>query len=378
MNDAPLRQRVLSPGVIVGFVDGTTWVHCGKNNQVYSSPDPGLLVVLANFLTPSALKGLTSPDTHSDILHQHVEQLARIGALVDCDEACAVEPMLPASCDTDPLPGDLIQSHLGPLALALDALSTTLAAIGPEVADSLARETGIGLKSRLMACTAGIIGIRKELEKRIPDWVETQLRQLNVGEKGISLHLGAGSAELAGWINVDVWPAQLSLDLRRGLPFADGSVERVYLSHTLEHLWYPGEVIQLLKEALRVLAPSGRIRIVVPDIELAIHAYVENDRRFFEGRDKTSWPEWNISTRMESFLGYAGVGPHPGMFAHAHKYGYDFETVAHVLGEAGFREIRGCSFQGSADPMMLIDDVSSYAGAQVDGRYYSLFVEAVR
>jgi predicted SAM-dependent methyltransferase len=303
----------------------------------------------------------------------------RIGALLPCERSESQETEGDAGSQDliGPSPGDLVKSHLAPLALGLDSLSTTLAAIGPEIDEALQRETGLGLKSRLMACAAAFLGIRRELEKRIPEWIETQLRKLSLPEKGLSLHLGAGSTELEGWLSVDVWPAQLSLDLRWGLPFADQRVERVYLSHTLEHLWYPGEAARLLKEIRRVLTSRGRIRIVVPDIEAAIQAYVQNDREFFEGRRATAWPEWDIRTRMESLLGYAGVGPHPGRFAEAHKYGYDFETVARLLDDAGFREIQRCTFQGSVDPMMRIDHTSSYAGARIDGRYYSLFVEAI-
>jgi hypothetical protein len=365
--------RVLNPQAIVGFVNGTIWIHCGDSNQMYSTSDPDLLRILAAFVN----RGETSSFAKSESTRRHLNELARIGALMvpDGQELQGVREHAQEE-KPEALPGHLVQSHLAPLALALDSLSTTLAAVGPEIDESIRRDTGLGLKSRLMACVAAFLGLRKELDKRVPEWVQTQLRRLELPERGLSVHLGAGTTELDGWLGVDVWPAQLSLDLRWGLPFAERSVERVYLSHTLEHLWYPREVARLLQEIRRVLAPRGRIRIIVPDIELAIQAYIENDTRLFRGRTETAWPEWDIRTRMESFLGYAGVGAHPGMFAEAHKYGYDFETVAQILQDAGFREIKRCTFQGSEDPMMRIDDMSSYAGAQADGRYYSLFVEA--
>jgi predicted SAM-dependent methyltransferase len=368
-------KRVLNPQAVVGFVNGSIWVHCGDTNQMYSSSDPNLLRLLAAFLTPAdpeqAVKSLGRSEAP-----RHVEELARIGALLPAEAQPCVDHAGRSGNPAALTPGDLVQSHLAPMALALDSLSTTLAAIGPEIDESITRDTGLGLRTRLVACSAAFIAIRRELDKRIPDWIRAQLGRLNLSERGLNVHLGAGSARLDGWLSVDVWPAELSLDLRWGLPFADAGVERMYLSHTLEHLWYPGEVNRLFKEARRVLSSRGRIRIIVPDIELAIHAYVENDTRFFAGRRESAWPEWDITTRMESFLGYAGVGPHPGRFADAHKYGYDFETVAHALTEAGFRDIRRCTYQGSADPMMRIDHVSAYADAQVDGRYYSLFVEA--
>jgi predicted SAM-dependent methyltransferase len=217
--------------------------------------------------------------------------------------------------------------------------------------------------------------MQQAVEARTPAWIRSQLERLALPQRGLSIHLGSGSARLDGWVNVDVWPAELALDFRRGLPFGAGSADRVYLSHVLEHLPYPDGVVQLLREIHRVLAPGGRIRIVVPDIEQCIEAYVKNDRRFFEGR-REAWPGWNIRTRMESFLGYAGVGANPSQFGLSHKFGYDFETVSRVLEDAGFGAIARSTYQGSEDPALQVDHASAYAGANVDGRYYSLFVEA--
>ena len=59
----------------------------------------------------------------------------------------------------------------------------------------------------------------------------------------LQVHLGCGNAVLADWINVDCYPPPrkpgreiLTLDMRRGLPFASGSVQAVFTEHFLEHL----------------------------------------------------------------------------------------------------------------------------------------------
>jgi SAM-dependent methyltransferase len=373
---------IITPHTIVGFLSGVIWVHCAATAQTYSSRDPHLLHVLAAFSAPNTADTVIARLPETPGVGYLIHELSRIGALtvvdglavpeVPCNEDSVQDP----TCDTEP-PGHLVDAYLAPLAEGFDSLASTLGAIGPEVDESIRQATGIGLKPRLMACTNALLALRKAVDQRVPAWVQAQLQTLELPKRGLSIHLGSGSATLDGWVNIDVWPAPLSLDLRWGLPFEDESVERAYLSHTLEHFYYPGEVNCLLREIGRVMAPGGRIRVVVPDIEAAIHAYVNNDQRFFAGRRDSAWPKWETLTRLDSFLGYAGVGPRPGMFGAAHKFGYDFETLARCLADAGFREITRSTYQGSVDPTFNIDSLSSYAGANVDGRYYSLFVEAV-
>jgi SAM-dependent methyltransferase len=268
-----------------------------------------------------------------------------------------------------------VSTYLQPLAVTVDHLAGALSALSPEAGRAIAGETGVGLEARLVSTLAGVQGIHQAVAARMPGFVRGQVEALELPSAGLSIHIGAGSARLPGWVNLDVFPAEISLDLRDGLPFGDGSAVRAYLSHTLEHLVYPYEVMSLLSEIHRVLAPGGAVRIVVPDIGASIEAYVNDDRRFFEGRRET-WPGWKIETRLESFLSYAGVGPYPGHFGLSHKFGYDLETLTHVLRSAGFDAIERSTYQGSVDPAFHVDHASSYAGAQVDGRFYSLFVEA--
>jgi predicted SAM-dependent methyltransferase len=158
------------------------------------------------------------------------------------------------------------------------------------------------------------------------------------------------------------------------LPFSDGSARYVFVSHMLEHLFYPHDVHKFLVDIYRVLAPGGVVRIIVPDIEQCIEAYTTNNRTFFESRRKTWtwWPEKR--TRLEDFLAYAGAGPEPAMFD-MHKFGYDFETLHLALIDAGFTNITRSDYMASTDEELRIDDASHVAKADYGGRHYSLFVE---
>jgi SAM-dependent methyltransferase len=192
----------------------------------------------------------------------------------------------------------------------------------------------------------------------------------------LKLHVGAGSRRLPGWVNIDVYPAELALNVNRGLPFADGSARVLFASHMLEHLYYPDEALRFLAECRRVLRPGGRLRLVVPDLERYVRAYAEHDDAFFADRRRT-WhglPEGR--THLEEFLSYAGAGPDPASFLDSHKYGYDFATLSRLLELAGFEDVRRSSFMGSDLPELQVDEQSAVAGATSDGRHYSLFVEA--
>ena len=360
---------VVSLHTVVQFAGGTIWIYSASTDRTLSTTDGRILQTLAAFANPADRHAVIADALDPVITGQHIAELELIGALVPLEGANAH--------GKEPTPGDLVEQHLSPIAASLDSLAGALGAIGPEVAEAIRAETGVGLEARLMGSKAGLTAAQQAIGSRIPGWISSQLQRLDLPARGLSIHIGSGSAHLDGWVNIDLWPAPLALDFRWGLPFAAGSADRVYLSHVLEHAYYPDEAWQLLREIHRVLRPDGRVRIIVPDIEACIAAYTTHDRRFFEGRHER-WPHWNITTRMESFLGFAGVGPHPGLFGETHKWGYDFETLTHILARAGFSDIVRSTYQGSGDTALRVDDASAWAGASVDGRHYSLFVEARR
>lgn len=55
------------------------------------------------------------------------------------------------------------------------------------------------------------------------------------------------------------------VDITKPLQWPDESAEYLYLSHVLEHVSC-ADAMRFLKEAYRILAPGGKLRIVVPEI----------------------------------------------------------------------------------------------------------------
>jgi len=82
----------------------------------------------------------------------------------------------------------------------------------------------------------------------------------------VKLNLGAGGVELPGFVPVDRKDGKEVYPLE---DYKDGTVAEIYASHILEHFPH-GEVPLVLNEWMRVLAPGGRMRIAVPNMDWMI------------------------------------------------------------------------------------------------------------
>jgi predicted SAM-dependent methyltransferase len=176
------------------------------------------------------------------------------------------------------------------------------------------------------------------------------------GVDPVRLNLGSGFHPKPGWINVDLIDgADLQLDLRERLPFADGSASQIYSEHFFEHLslantddpssWQldtpgaPSDAITLLRECRRVLAPGGRLDIVVPDAEAILDAYALQPRERFVLADWWGPPWADTPMHRVNYLFRQGT---------EHLYAYDFETLGRVLERAGFNGVSRRGF----DPLL--------------------------
>jgi SAM-dependent methyltransferase len=91
------------------------------------------------------------------------------------------------------------------------------------------------------------------------------------------LNIGCGEQYHPAWINVDLvarGPEVIRHDLRRGLPFDNGTIDAVYHSHVLEHL-DPERGRDLIAECYRVIKPGGVVRVIIPDLEAIARNYLD-------------------------------------------------------------------------------------------------------
>jgi predicted SAM-dependent methyltransferase len=80
------------------------------------------------------------------------------------------------------------------------------------------------------------------------------------------------------WENCDFAPKSKSVrqvDLLNGLPYENNTFDLVYCSHFIEHI-PRNEVLNFLRECIRVLKPNGMIRLVLPDFENIAREYINN------------------------------------------------------------------------------------------------------
>lgn len=370
------RHLVFAPDALIRFRGGRIVIHTTASPlPAFVGEQPMMVGWLCQFARPTdvdAALARLSPNDRAAI-SAVLDHLTAAGTLVAAEEAGAAGDAALAL--------ERSRQHLRYLARSAYELSADINAFGTAAEMALAEATGIGVERRLLALATAVDGLRGELAALREDYVGRQLAKLGVAPaaRDLKLHIGCGPGHLSGWINIDIAPAPLSLNVRWGLPFADGSVRFVFVSHLLEHLFYPVDAGEFVAEIARVLAPGGVVRIVVPDVAACIEAYQRKDAAFFASRRET-WPWWPENpTRLEDFLAYAGAGPEPGWLFEAHKFGYDAETLAKLLTDHGLKSPAPSTYQGSAHPELRVDEISAVAKATYgDGRYYSLFMEAIR
>jgi predicted SAM-dependent methyltransferase/glycosyltransferase involved in cell wall biosynthesis len=91
--------------------------------------------------------------------------------------------------------------------------------------------------------------------------------------KPIRLNIGCGDKKIDGFVNVDIdSSADVQVDVRKGIPYPDNSVEGIYSEHFIEHLTQV-EAIRFLRECRRVLIPNGVMRIATLDLDYLIMKY---------------------------------------------------------------------------------------------------------
>ena len=116
------------------------------------------------------------------------------------------------------------------------------------------------------------------------------------------INLGSGTMRKAGYLNIDVFPGgDLTLDLRRPLPFESDCCEQIFSEHCLEHFDYPDTVAGLLRECLRVLRSGGQLRLSVPDTEWPLTDYPKGaTAEYFRAcAENRWWHPGDYTTRLE-------------------------------------------------------------------------------
>jgi predicted SAM-dependent methyltransferase len=181
----------------------------------------------------------------------------------------------------------------------------------------------------------------------------------------LDLHLGCGIRYLPGFVNIDANPARKTdmwLDVRCGLPFANDSVDSIYSTHMIEHL-YPDELEKLLRECARTLKPGGGMRIIVPSLANAILAFQQNLHEWFYDDFPRHFD--SLGGRFSNFVFCDGQ----------HRTAFDLSYLDEVLRQAGFREVAE-SAEGQS--RLYGETVPVFEPGDAVGLPHSVYVEAFK
>lgn len=147
--------------------------------------------------------------------------------------------------------------------------------------------------------------------------------------------------------NAQRFPANVRYgDIVKGLPVADGVASGVYASHVLEHL-ARDELAAALVNTLRIMAPGGIFRLVVPDLERRALDYLDATRSGHASANDVFMRSSGLGFEMRPSARFL-------LGRSAHLWMWDYPSLAGALTEAGFSDIRHAAFGDSGDPMFLL------------------------
>jgi predicted SAM-dependent methyltransferase len=158
------------------------------------------------------------------------------------------------------------------------------------------------------------------------------------------INLGSGPCRKEGFLNIDLFPGgDLTLDLRRTLPFESACCELIFSEHFFEHIDYSQPIASIVAECLRILKPGGELKFSVPDTEWPLRDYLNGiDAPYFRACRLHGWHPKSCTTRLEHInYHFRQSGQH--------RFAYDFETAHKLLVHAGFTDVRLRSFDPCLD-----------------------------
>lgn len=147
------------------------------------------------------------------------------------------------------------------------------------------------------------------------------------------LNVGCGDYAMRFWMNLDNDPACRGVQIRQeALAYLSecepGQYDEIYAGHFLEHLAFP-EAGRFIAECYRVLAPGGKLGLLVPDTRQIMF-------RWLHGMpDEVEWPAgvWRPVSDLDEvchlFL-FSDVQTSP------HRWAWCEETLARAMAIAGF------------------------------------------
>jgi len=177
--------------------------------------------------------------------------------------------------------------------------------------------------------------LKKESTKIIDDYFQHHTEK--------RLHIGSGGTVLAGWLNVDLEPTPGKVayfDAAAVYPFADNTFDYVFSEHLFEHLNLDQQMI-MLSEVLRVLKPTGRVRIATPNLDAILN--IRNN----SSKLVSDYINWSAETFYPQYLAKLGSEVKNEIFVinnYFYSWGHQFihnpRTLQLLLEKSGYKKIQ--------------------------------------
>jgi predicted SAM-dependent methyltransferase len=148
----------------------------------------------------------------------------------------------------------------------------------------------------------------------------------------VALNLGCWHRHIPGWVHVDLC-AMPHIDHKTSIDqlpmFPDNTADLIYSSHSFEY-FDRQEAIVVLAEWRRVLKPGGMLRLAVPDMEALVQVYLKTGE---------------IARILGPLYGRMQIETEAGAVRIYHKTAYDFTSLAKLLTDSGFANVRRYNWQ---------------------------------
>jgi SAM-dependent methyltransferase len=149
----------------------------------------------------------------------------------------------------------------------------------------------------------------------------------------VRLNLGCGDKILAGYINVDVVESRAGrrpdviCDLHDLSVFESNYADEILAVHVVEHFWQ-WEVIDILKEWVRVLKPGGKMILECPNLISAAQEFLKNpDEAALGGKpgQRSMWVFYGDPSWKDPLM--------------IHRWGYTPNSLGYVMHMAGLADL---------------------------------------
>ncbi|MCB1211796.1 MAG: methyltransferase domain-containing protein, partial [Verrucomicrobiales bacterium] len=132
------------------------------------------------------------------------------------------------------------------------------------------------------------------------------------------------------------------VDVRLPLVFADGSFDRIFTEHMIEHLsWEQGAA--MLKECFRIAKPGGVVRVATPNIHFLINLVAKPGDDLHQ-----AYMKWSVDRHIPWAPGLDAVVVMNNFVRDwGHRFVYDEATLGEQLKLAGFSGVVRCTLNAS-------------------------------